>query len=138
MSYYTDHGEILYQIRLNVNKQFTVNEELNSLLEDHDASLICQYDAFVNFINECESKDETDNPLYKWTKETIENENKKIKYKNIYSVLINKQQVYKEEIADSIINKIEELNIISVESIDKFDTQPKNNPQPPKKFRNKT
>ena len=138
MSYYTDHGEILYQIRLNVNKQFTVNEELNSLLEVHDASLIWQYDAFVNFINECESKDETDNPLYKWTKETIENENKKIKYKNIYSVLINKQQVYKEEIADSIINKIEELNIISVESIDKFDTQPKNNPQPPKKFRNKT
>ena len=138
MSYYTNHGEILYQIRLNVNKQFTVNEELNSLLEVHDASLICQYDAFVNFINECESKDETDNPLYKWTKETIENENKKIKYKNIYSVLINKQQVYKEEIADSIINKIEELNIISVESIDKFDTQPKNNPQPPKKFRNKT
>jgi len=138
MSYYTDHGEILYQIRLNVNKQFTVNEELNSLLEVHDASLICQYDAFVNFINECESKDETDNPLYKWTKETIEDKNKKIKYKNIYSVLINKQQVYKEEIADSIINKIEELNIISVESIDKFDTQPKNNPQPPKKFRNKT
>ncbi len=138
MSYYTDHGEILYQIRLNVNKQFTVNEDLNSLLEVHDASLICQYDAFVNFINECESKDETDNPLYKWTKETIEDKNKKIKYKNIYSVLINKQQVYKEEIADSIINKIEELNIISVESIDKFDTQPKNNPQPPKKFRNKT
>ena len=138
MSYYTDHGEILYQIRLNVNKQFTVNEDLNSLLEVHDASLICQYDAFVNFINECESKDETDNPLYKWTKETIEDKNKKIKYKNIYSILINKQQVYKEEIADSIINKIEELNIISVESIDKFDTQPKNNPQPPKKFRNKT
>ena len=138
MSYYTDHGEILFQIRLNVNKQFTVNEDLNSLLEVHDASLICQYDAFVNFINECESKDETDNPLYKWTKETIEDKNKKIKYKNIYSILINKQQVYKEEIADSIINKIEELNIISVESIDKFDTQPKNNPQPPKKFRNKT
>ena len=138
MSYYTDHGEILFQIRLNVNKQFTVNEDLNTLLEVHDASLISQYDAFVNFINECESKDETDNPLYKWTKETIEDKNKKIKYKNIYSVLINKQQVYKEEIADSIINKIEELNIISVESIDKFDTQPKNNPQPPKKFRNKT
>ena len=138
MSYYTDHGEILFQIRLNVNKQFTVNEDLNTLLEVHDASLICQYDAFVNFINECESKDETDNPLYKWTKETIEDKNKKIKYKNIYSILINKQQVYKEEIADSIINKIEELNIISVESIDKFDTQPKNNPQPPKKFRNKT
>ena len=134
MSYYTDHGEILYQIRLNVNKQFTVNEDLNSLLEVHDASLICQYDAFVNFINECESKDETDNPLYKWTKETTEDEIKKNKYKNIYSVIVNNQQVYKEEIADSIKQKIEKKNLKTIISMDKFDTQPKNNPQPPKKF----
>ena len=71
MSYYTDHGEVLYQIRLNVTDEFTIDENLTSMLEIHDASLICQYDAFVNFVKECESKDETDNPLYRWTKETI-------------------------------------------------------------------
>jgi len=136
MSYYTDHGEVLYQIRLNVTNDFTIDENLTSLLETHEASLICQYDAFVNFVKECESKDETDNALYRWTKETINYEIKKTKYKDIYSVIVNNQQVYKEEIADSIINKIEKLNLITVASIDKFDTQPKNNPQPPKKFRN--
>ena len=135
MSYYTDHGEILYQIRLNVTDEFTINENLTSMLEIHDASLICQYDAFINFIKECESKDETDNPLYRWTKETIEDEIKKNKYKNIYSVIVNNQQVYKEEIADSIKQKIEEKKLKTIISMDKFDTQPKNNPQPPKKFR---
>ena len=136
MSYYTDHGEVLYQIRLNVTNDFTIDENLTSLLETYEASLICQYDAFVNFVKECESKDETDNALYRWTKETIKDEIKKTKYKDIYSVIVNNQQVYKEEIADSIINKIEKLNLITIASIDKFDTQPKNNPQPPKKFRN--
>ena len=135
MSYYTDHGEVLYQIRLNVTDEFTIDENLTSMLEIHDASLICQYDAFVNFVKECESNDETDNPLYRWTKETIEDEIKKNKYKNIYSVIVNNQQVYKEEIADSIKQKIEEKKLKTIISIDKFDTQPKNNPQPPKKFR---
>ena len=135
MSYYTDHGEVLYQIRLNVTDEFTIDENLTSMLEIHDASLICQYDAFVNFVKECESKDETDNPLYRWTKETVEDEIKKNKYKNIYSIIVNNQQVYKEEIADSIKQKIEEKKLKTIISMDKFDTQPKNNPQPPKKFR---
>ena len=135
MSYYTDHGEVLYQIRINVTDEFTIDENLTSLLEIHNASLICQYDAFVNFVKECESKDDTDSPLYRWTKETIEDEIKKTKYKKIYSVIVNKQQVYKEEIADSIKQKIDKKNLKTVISLDKFDTQPKNNPQPPKKFR---
>ena len=59
---------------------------------------------------------------------------KKNKYKNIYSVIVNNQQVYKEEIADSIKQKIEKKNLKTIISMDKFDTQPKNNPQPPKKF----
>ena len=134
MSYYTDHGEVLYQIRINVTDEFTIDENLTSLLEIHNASLICQYDAFVNFVKEYESKDDTDSPLYRWTKETIEDEIKKTKYKKIYSVIVNKQQVYKEEIADSIKQKIDKKNLKTVISLDKFDTQPKNNPQPPKKF----
>ena len=137
MSYYTDHGEILYQVRLNVSEQFSINENLISLLKIHDASLICQYDAFVKFVEECENKKETDNALYKWTKETIDDESKKTKYKNIFSVIVNNKQVYKEEKADSIIQEIEKLNLITILSMDKLDTQPKNNPQPPKKFRDK-
>ena len=135
MSYYTDHGEILYQIRLNVSDNFTDNDVLNKLLESNNASLMCQYDAFVFFVRECENKKETDNSLYKWTKDTIEDEIKESKYKKIYSVYVDKQQVYKENIADKIIEEITSLNLSTIESIDKFDTQPKNNPKPPKQFR---
>ena len=135
MSYYTDHEETLYQIRLNVSDNFTDNDVINELLENHKASLMCQYDAFVFFVRECENKKETDNSLYKWTKDTIEDELKKSKYKKIYSVYVDKQQVYKENIADKIIEEITSLNLSTIESIDKFDTQPKNNPKPPKQFR---
>ena len=135
MSYYTDHGEVLYQIRLNVTDEFNDNDQLNNLLDEYDASLMCQFDAFVFFVRECENKKETDNPLYKWTKDTIENDEKKTKYKNIYSIYVNKQQVYKENKADFLINGIKKLNLNTIKSVDKFDTQPKNNPQPPKKFK---
>tara|TARA_Y100000817_G_scaffold183826_1_gene143653 strand:- start:143 stop:553 length:411 start_codon:yes stop_codon:yes gene_type:complete len=135
VSYYTDHGEILYQIRLNVSDNFTDNDVLNKLLESYNASLMCQYDAFVFFVRECENKKETDNSLYKWTKDTIEDGIKEAKYKKIYSVYVDKQQVYKENIADKIIEEITSLNLSTIESIDKFDTQPKNNPKPPKQFR---
>mgnify|MGYP005681239357 CR=1 FL=1 len=130
MSYYTDHGEVLYQIRLNVSDDFTDNEVLNELLENHNSSLMCQYDAFVFFVRECENKKETDNSLYKWTKDTIEDEVKKAKYQKIHSVYVDK-----EDIADKIIGEITNLNLSTIESIDKFDTQPKNNPKPPKQFR---
>ena len=135
MSYYTDHGEILYQIRLNVSDNFTDNDVLNKLLESNNASLMCQYDAFVFFVRECENKKETDNSLYKWTKDTIEDETKEAKYKKIHSVYVDKQQVYKENIAEKIIEEIKSLNLSTIESIDKFDTQPKNNPKPPEKYK---
>ena len=135
MSYYTDHEETLYQIRLNVSDNFTDNDVINELLENHKASLMCQYDAFVFFVRECENKKETDNSLYKWTKDTIEDEIKEAKYKKIYSVYVDKQQVYKENIADKIIEEITSLNLSTIESIDKFDTQPKNNPNPPEKYK---
>lgn len=95
---------------------------------------MCQYDAFVSFVKDCENNEETDNPLYRWTKDTINDEKKKKKYKNIYSVYFNKQQVYKEDIADDMIEAIENLKLKTIIEINKLDTQPKNNPQPPKKY----
>ena len=114
MSYYTDHGEVLYQIRLNVSDDFTDNDVLNELLENYNSSLMCQYDAFVFFVRECENKKEIDNSLYKWTKDTIEDEVKKAKYQKIHSVYVDKKQVYKEDIADKIIEEIINLNLSTI------------------------
>ena len=110
---------------------FTDNDVINELLKNQNL-LMCQYDAFVFFVRECENKKETDNSLYKWTKD-VEDEIE-AKYKKFYSVYVDKQQVYKENIADKIIEEITSLNLSTIESIDKFDTQPKNNPKPPKQF----
>ncbi len=48
--------------------------------------------------------------------------------------IFNKQQVYKEDIADDMIEAIENLKLKTIIEINKLDTQPKNNPQPPKKY----
>ena len=89
--------EILYQVRLDVTEDiskevrnknyYKLNENVESILLKVDAELICQFDAFSNFVIECEKENNTNNALYKWTKDTIENSFKKKKiFKIIYSV----------------------------------------------------
>jgi hypothetical protein len=87
--------ELLYQIRIDVEKSLAddirkkkISETLPALdtvLKENSAILVCQFDAFNNFLKECEDEGNTDNPLYRWTKDTIQNENKK---KNILSHLL--------------------------------------------------
>ena len=83
-------SELLYQVRIDVtediaqevrNKNYhKLNENIDAILLKVDAELICQFDAFNNFVIECEEENNTSNALYKWTKDTIEN---KVKKKNI-------------------------------------------------------
>ena len=84
---------ILYQIRIDMSEDEAkkIRQKISSILHlqlleilsNFNAKLICQYDAFNDFVKECEIKGETKSPLYKWTKDTINNENKK---KNTYSL----------------------------------------------------
>ena len=47
-------------------------QPLMDILQRHSAELVCQYDAFANYVREAESQGVEDYPLYAWTKETIE------------------------------------------------------------------
>ena len=77
----------LYQIRIRVdeetssnlrhNKSSSAAKLLNSLAEKHGTQLVCTYDAFVGYCNEAEKNGVEDYPLYNWTKQTIENPEKK-------------------------------------------------------------
>ena len=58
----------------NTNKSIQSCKKLLNILEEEKANLICQYEAFSLFVKECEEKKLTSTPLYKWTKDTIENE----------------------------------------------------------------
>ena len=137
-------SELLYQVRLDVtediaqevrNKNYhKLSEYINAILRKVDAELICQFDAFNNFVIECEKENNTNNALYKWTKDTIENSLKKKKYLKSFTVYVNGEQLYKKKTADYLESEIKKLNEKRILKISKYNSDPKNNPQPPKKY----
>ena len=137
-------GELLYQLRLDINEDISkevrnknydkLNTSISSILFKVRAELVCQFDAFNNFVLECEKQNNTNNALYKWTKDTIENDIKKKKYLKSFTIYVNGEQLYKKKIADYLENEITKLNEKNILKINKYNSDPKNNPQPPKKY----
>ena len=137
-------NELLYQVRLDViediaqevrNKNYyKLNENIDAILLKVDAELICQFDAFNNFVTECEKENNTNNALYKWTKDTIENSLKKKKYLKSFTVYVNGEQLYEKKTADYLESEIKKLNEKKILKISKYNSDPNNNPQPPKKY----
>ena len=137
-------SELLYQVRIDVtediaqevrNKNYhKLNENIDAILLKVDAELICQFDAFNNFVIECEEENNTNNALYKWTKDTIENKVKKKKYLKSFTVYVNNAQLYEKKTADYLESEIKKLNEKKIMKINKYNSDPKNNPQPPKKY----
>jgi hypothetical protein len=72
--------------------------------------------------------------LYRWTKDTVQNENKKKKYLKSFTVYIEQSQLYEKAKADKVESEIKLLNIKKILKINKYNSDPKNNPQPPKKY----
>ena len=137
-------SELLYQVRIDVTEDiaqevrnksyFKLNEYIDAILLKVDAELICQFDAFNNFVIECEKENNTNNALYKWTKDTIENSLKKKKYLKSFTVYVNGEQLYNKKTADYLESEIKKLNEKKILKISKYNSDPKNNPQPPKKY----
>ena len=137
-------SELLYQVRLDVTEDiaqevrnknyYKLSKYINAILRKVDAELICQFDAFNNFVIECEKENNTNNALYKWTKDTIENSLKKKKYLKSFTVYVNGEQLYKKKTADYLESEIKKLNEKRILKISKYNSDPKNNPQPPKKY----
>ena len=137
-------SELLYQVRLDVTEDiaqevrnknyYKLNEYIDAILLKVDAELVCQYDAFNNFLLECEKENNTNNALYKWTKDTIENSLKKKKYLKSFTVYVNGEQLYEKKTADYLESEIKKLNEKKILKINKYNSDPKNNPQPPKKY----
>ena len=137
-------NELLYQVRLDVTEDiaqevrnknyYKLNEYIDAILHKVDAELICQFDAFNNFVIECEKENNTNNALYKWTKDTIDNSVKKKKYLKSFTVYVNGEQLYEKKTADYLESEIKKLNEKRILKISKYNSDPKNNPQPPKKY----
>tara|TARA_B100000945_G_scaffold122745_1_gene97516 strand:- start:42 stop:467 length:426 start_codon:yes stop_codon:yes gene_type:complete len=135
----------LFQVRLYFSSDFTktFNSEKNSkekeklitVLNKHNAELLSQFDGFMGYVLEAEKNGIDNYPLYHWTKDSLSRKDKIEKYHNSYTVYINAEEVYSENLANNIENDLLELvDKKTVLRISKHDTNPENNPQPPSKY----
>ena len=138
--------EWLYQVRVNLSDEFAkiarsdpdnaAIAPLAEILHKHNAKLKCQYDAFAGYVAEAEENGTENYPLYQWTKDTIENPAKKEKYLKAFTLYVDGDEVYAREKADPLEADLEPLDGGKmITKLTKHDTNPANNPQPPKKYR---
>ena len=135
----------LFQVRLYFSSDFTKTfnsdknsekkEKLITVLNKHNAELLSQFDGFMGYVLEAEKNGIDNYPLYQWIKDSLARKDKIEKYHNSYTVYINSEEVYSENLANNIENDLLELvDKETVLRISKHDTNPKNNPQPPSKY----
>ena len=136
----------LYQVRVTLPDQVAETARLSpdaaalrpltDILRRHNACLTCQYDAFAGYVAEAEACGSDAYPLYKWTKATIEDPAKKEKYLRAFTLHVDGREVYAKEQADALETDLKPLvGGALVTHLTKHDTNPANNPQPPRKYR---
>ncbi len=109
---------------------------LADILREHDATLKCQFDAFADYVSEAEKQGTENYPLYEWTKATIEDPAKKSKYLKSFTLYVDGNEVYGKDSADALEADLQPLvGGELVTRMSKHDTNPANNPQPPKRSR---
>ncbi|WP_158935480.1 hypothetical protein [Burkholderia sp. S171] len=139
----TKNDAWLFQVRITVSPETAAilrrdpegaSPALRDLLRRHNASLTCQFDAFSDYVNEAERLGPEKYPLYQWTRETIENPEKKAKYLKSFTVYVDSEELYPGETADLLRAELSALaGIAGIERVVKIDSNPANNPQPPKR-----
>ena len=93
----------------------------------------CQFDAFAEYVAAAEEQGVENYPLYEWTRATIENPAKKEKSKVLHGYL-DGREVYDRGIADAVEADLQPLARNGlIARISKYDTNPANSPQPPKR-----
>jgi hypothetical protein len=131
-----------FQLRITVSSEladalrtdplYAAHAALRDVLRRHNATLKCQFDAFADYVAEAERLGTENFPLYQWTRETIENPEKKAKYLQSFTIYVNGDEVYGKDVADVMENELLKLvDANGIRRVSRFDTNPANNPQPP-------
>jgi hypothetical protein len=136
-------SEWLYQIRIKVSEnisndlrdmcQRNLSKKLKQIAKTHQMELVCTYDAFEAYCVEAEQNGIDGYGLYHWTKATIEDPIKKAKHLKSFAFYLGEDQIYSRELANSVQNQLKETNEKELLEINLIDSNPANNPQPPKR-----
>ena len=133
----------LYQIRIKVSEQLSgdlrsnkpneVALRLRKIAQNFGMNMVCTFDAFKAYCDEAEEFGTSDYHLYDWTKATIDNPVKKEKHLKSFAFYQGENQIYSKHLAcqvrDALLNIGENKHITEISLID---SNPANNPQPPK------
>lgn len=107
-------------------------KKLHVIAQKHGTRMVCTFDGFSDYCREAELNNTEDYPLYDWTKQTILNSEKKRKHLKSFSFYKGDDQVYDQALADALFEDLEPLlGLGAIEGLEKIDSNPKNNPQPP-------
>tara|TARA_B100000963_G_scaffold343616_1_gene345642 strand:+ start:107 stop:529 length:423 start_codon:yes stop_codon:yes gene_type:complete len=137
-------SEWLYQIRIKVSEKLSedlrgandlqLSREIIKIATDNKCRLVCTFDAFTEYCEEAEREGIEQYELYHWTKSTIDNPEKKTKHLKSFAFYEGYNQVYSKKLACSIEQRLKNLDGGNdIAEINLIDSNPANNPQPPKR-----
>jgi hypothetical protein len=111
-------------------------EPLGGILAKHNATMKCQFDAFMDYVTEAEARGIEQYPLYRWTKATVDDPAKKAKYLESFTVYVAGAEVYAKDAAEALEADLQPLVGGSlIKRMTKHDTNPAKNPQMPAEYR---
>jgi hypothetical protein len=137
-------NDLKYQLRLTLNDTFAPVARNNpadprmspvaDILKRHDAVMKCQHDAFAGYVREAEANGVEKYPLYEWTKATVDDPVKEAKYTKSFTLYVGGDEVYAKDKAEALEADLQPLvGGPIVAKMFKYDTNPANSPQPPRK-----
>ena len=135
-----------HQIRVYLNDEMSETARRDSraetikpivdVLAKHRATMKCQFDAFAEYVLEAEKHGTEDYPLYEWTKETIEDPEKKEKHLHAFAIHVEGNPAYDKDIADALEAELQPLvGGALITRISRHDSNPANNVPIPDRFR---
>ena len=137
------NNEWLYQVRIKLPQDLAddlrsesnldISKKINIIARKHQTRPVCTLDGFLDYVKEAERNNIKDYPLYHWTKSVVQDPDKLIKHSKSFAFYFGDEQIYEKELAVSLYNDLVEFNDENkIEEIKMIDSNPRNNPQPPK------
>ena len=133
----------LYQVRIKLpqdladdlrgDSNLDISKKINKIARKHQTRPVCTLDGFLDYVKEAEKNDIKDYPLYHWTKSVVQDPDKQIKHSKSFAFYLGDEQIYEKKRAVSLYNDLVQFNNENnIEEIKMIDSNPENNPQPPK------
>ena len=137
------NNEWLYQVRIKLPQDLAddlrsesnldISKKINNIARKHQTRPVCTLDGFLDYVKEAERNNIKDYPLYHWTKSVVQDPDKQIKHSKSFAFYFGDEQIYDKERAVSLYNDLVEFNDNNkIEEIKMIDSNPRNNPQPPR------